>query len=227
MSQLEIHAPRFTPGASERKMRDEPADALAITLLQMAIAALALLFVAPLMLAIGVAIVLQDRGPALFAHERIGRNGVRFRCLKFRSMAVDAEARLEKLLAEDPVARAEWECDHKLRNDPRIHRLGAFLRQSSLDELPQLFNVLRGEMSPVGPRPIVIGEVARYGRRFSYYCAVRPGITGLWQVSGRNDTSYRRRVALDTIYAKRRSLAWDLEILFLTIPAVLLRRGSY
>src|SRR5205085_5042530 len=121
----------------------------------------------------------------------------------------------------------EWEKDHKLRNDPRVTKLGAFLRKSSLDELPQLFNVLRGEMSLVGPRPIVDAEAAKYGRRFRHYCAVKPGITGLWQVSGRNDTSYRTRVAMDCIYAQRRNALLDAKVLAATVPAVLIARGSY
>jgi lipopolysaccharide/colanic/teichoic acid biosynthesis glycosyltransferase len=191
------------------------------------IALAALLFALPIMLGVGFAVFIQDGGPVLFAHRRIGRDGRSFRCLKFRSMATDAEARLADLLARDPQARAEWEQDHKLRNDPRVTRLGEFLRKSSLDELPQLFNVLRGEMSLVGPRPIVEAEIAKYGRRFPQYCAVKPGITGLWQISGRNDTSYRTRVALDCLYAERRSLLLDAKVLAATVPAVLMRRGSY
>ena len=150
-----------------------------------------------------------------------------FKCLKFRSMLVDADRRLQELLAQDPVARAEWERDHKLRDDPRITALGSFLRRSSVDEIPQLFNVLRGEMSLVGPRPIVAAEVPRYRRYINHYCSVTPGITGLWQVSGRNDVSYRRRVALDVTYARSKSLLFDLKILAATVPAVLLRKGSY
>jgi lipopolysaccharide/colanic/teichoic acid biosynthesis glycosyltransferase len=142
-------------------------------------------------------------------------------------MAIDAEQRLAALLAQDPLARAEWERDHKLRNDPRVTRLGVFLRKTSLDELPQLFNVLRGEMSLVGPRPIVDAEVAKYGRRFANYCAIKPGITGLWQVSGRNDTSYRARVAMDCVYARQRNVVMDGMIIAATVPAVLMRRGSY
>jgi Undecaprenyl-phosphate galactose phosphotransferase WbaP len=188
---------------------------------------LALAFFAPVMAAVALMVWMQDGGAVLYAHPRIGRDGRTFKCLKFRSMLVDSEARLRKLLAEDAEARAEWERDHKLRNDPRITPLGAFLRKSSLDELPQLFNVLVGEMSLVGPRPIVAGEVIRYGRRFSHYCSVRPGITGLWQVSGRNDVSYRRRVAIDTCYAQHNSLLLDLRILAMTIPSVLMRKGSY
>jgi Undecaprenyl-phosphate galactose phosphotransferase WbaP len=191
------------------------------------VALLALVFLAPLMIAVAVAVYAQDGGPVLFAHRRIGRDGRHFFCLKFRSMAIDAERRLADLLASDPQARAEWEKDHKLRDDPRVTRLGAFLRKSSLDELPQLFNVLRGEMSLVGPRPIVDGEISKYGRRFSCYCAVKPGITGLWQVSGRNDTTYRTRVAMDCVYAERRSVWMDVVVLFCTVPAVLTRRGSY
>ncbi|MCR5880874.1 sugar transferase [Phenylobacterium sp. J367] len=190
-------------------------------------AVLALIFLAPIMIAVAIAVYAQDGGPILFAHRRLGRDGRHFHCLKFRSMAVDAEKRLRDLLASDPQARAEWEADHKLRNDPRVTKLGEFLRKTSLDELPQLFNVLRGEMSLVGPRPIVDGEIAKYGRRFRQYCAVKPGITGLWQVSGRNDTTYRARVAMDCVYAARRSALMDFRILVLTVPAVLARKGSY
>ncbi len=196
-------------------------------LIHFAIALSALAFLFPLMVLVGLAIFSHDRGPIVFAHRRIGRGGQLFPCLKFRSMAVDADRRLAEILATDPDARAEWERDHKLRDDPRVTKLGAFLRKTSLDELPQLFNVLRGEMSLVGPRPIVQAEVTKYGHRFASYCAVKPGITGLWQVSGRNDTTYRARVALDYLYAKRRNLKLDLAILLNTVPAVLLRRGSY
>ncbi|HEY2661468.1 MAG TPA: sugar transferase [Caulobacteraceae bacterium] len=191
------------------------------------LATVMLVFFAPLMLGVAIAVFVQDGGPVFFAHRRLGLNGSSFACLKFRSMATDAQARFNHLLAVDPGARTEWERDHKLRNDPRITRLGEFLRRSSLDELPQLFNVLRGEMSLVGPRPIVEAEAHRYGRRICNYCSVRPGITGLWQVSGRNDTSYRRRVAIDVVYSRRKSLTLDARILLMTIPAVLLRRGSY
>jgi len=191
------------------------------------VAIVALIFLLPIMLAVACAIYLQDGGPILFAHRRIGHRGRHFYCLKFRSMAVDAEQRLAALLASDPGARAEWERDHKLRNDPRVTRLGAFLRKTSLDELPQIFNVLRGEMSLVGPRPIVDAEVGKYGRRFNNYCAVKPGITGLWQVSGRNDVSYRARVAMDCIYARERNVLMDGFIIAATVPAVLMRKGSY
>ena len=127
----------------------------------------------------------------------------------------------------DPEARAEWDKDNKLRNDPRVTALGRFLRKSSIDELPQLLNVIRGEMSVVGPRPIVASEVARYGGYFGHYCSVRPGITGLWQVSGRNNVSYRRRVACDVMYARTQSLPLNIRIMAATVPAVTFARGSF
>jgi lipopolysaccharide/colanic/teichoic acid biosynthesis glycosyltransferase len=150
-----------------------------------------------------------------------------FYCLKFRTMVVDAEERLARLLRDDAAARGEWERDHKLRNDPRVTALGRFLRRSSLDELPQLLNVLRGEMSIVGPRPIVEAEIAHYGRRIANYCSVKPGLTGIWQVSGRNDVDYRTRVAMDCLYAKSFRPSLYLWLVIATIPAVLMRRGSY
>jgi lipopolysaccharide/colanic/teichoic acid biosynthesis glycosyltransferase len=198
-----------------------------IRCLDILVALAALAAFAPLMIVLTLMIYIQDGGPPVFAHRRVGFGGRSFPCFKFRSMVVDADARLRALLECDPAARAEWERDQKLRHDPRITALGGFLRKSSLDELPQLFNVLRGEMSIVGPRPIVAAEVVRYGRRFRSYCAVRPGITGLWQVSGRNDTTYRRRVALDHIFSRRSSLGLYVWILITTVPVVLLKRGSY
>jgi lipopolysaccharide/colanic/teichoic acid biosynthesis glycosyltransferase len=198
-----------------------------VGLLDLVFALALLVFLVPMMLALAAAVNISDGGPIFFMHERLGRGGRTFRCLKFRSMATDADERLRRLLAVDPRARAEWAVTQKLRNDPRVTPLGRFLRQSSLDELPQIINVLRGEMSLVGPRPIVGAEISRYGRRFADYCRVRPGITGLWQISGRNDVDYRRRVAMDVIYARRRSPGLYLYILVMTAPAVLLRRGAY
>ena len=191
------------------------------------IAIFGIIFTAPLLLATAIAVKLVDRGPALFGHQRIGLGGRTFLCLKFRTMVIDADEQLARLLETDASACREWERDHKLRKDPRITPIGEFLRRSSLDELPQLINVLRGEMSIVGPRPIVAAEVCRYGPRFASYCKVRPGITGFWQVSGRNDLSYRRRVAMDTVYAKKKSLGWDLRIVIMTVPALLFAKGSY
>ena len=186
-----------------------------------------ILFLGPLMLMIALAIFVTQGGPIFFAHERIGRGGGPFGCLKFRSMVPDAAERLQRLLAADPAAREEWLRDHKLRNDPRITRLGYFLRRTSLDELPQLFNVLAGQMSLVGPRPIVASEACRYGRYFKAYCSVRPGLTGLWQVSGRNDTTYRRRVAIDVLYSRAQGMRLYFWVLAMTLPAVLTSRGSY
>ncbi|XHS01833.1 exopolysaccharide biosynthesis protein [Sphingomonas sp. DBB INV C78] len=193
--------------------------------LDISVAALILLAVLPVFLILCLAIWAHDGGAPIFMHRRIGRGGKMFPCLKLRTMVVDSEQRLQDLLKSDPAAAFEWHVSQKLRNDPRITPLGAFLRKSSLDELPQLINVLFGQMSLVGPRPIVMAEATRYGRYFKFYCAVRPGITGLWQVSGRNDVSYRRRVALDTLYARSRSVAMDLAILTRTVPAVLSARG--
>jgi exopolysaccharide production protein ExoY len=188
---------------------------------------LLLIFFAPLMTIVAAILYFNDPGPLFFGQLRLGRGGETFRCWKFRSMVVDAEVRLADLLRNNPAARAEWAIGQKLRDDPRITEVGRFLRRSSLDELPQLFNVLKGEMSLVGPRPIIHAEIERYGRYFIEYCHVRPGITGLWQISGRNHTTYRRRVALDVTYARAKCLRLDLAILLLTVPRVLLARGSY
>lgn len=185
-----------------------------------------LVFLSPALLTIAILIKLQDKGPAIFAHTRIGKDGAPFKCYKFRSMVVDAPQRLESLLAADPDAAAEWARDQKLRNDPRITTFGRFLRRSSLDELPQLINILRGDMSIVGPRPIITDEVCRYGTDFEAYKSVRPGVTGLWQVSGRNDVSYDQRVQLDARYARHWSVLGDMWITLKTVPAVLLSRGA-
>jgi exopolysaccharide production protein ExoY len=185
-----------------------------------------LIFIAPLLVFIAIAVKLQDGGSVVFAQRRIGKGGEMFSCLKIRTMVPDAELRLGQLLASDPQARAEWQLDQKLRNDPRITFFGRFLRKSSLDELPQLINVLKGEMSLVGPRPIVLDEAPRYGRWLKYYCAVKPGITGLWQINGRNNLSYHRRVACDILYARRQSLSFNTAILLNTVPAVLMQKGS-
>ena len=180
----------------------------------------------PLLLVIAVRMGLEE-GPILFRHRRIGQGGRVFECLKFRTMVPNAEQILHDLLDKDSDARAEWLRDHKLRNDPRVTRLGRFLRRTSLDELPQLWNVLRGEMTLVGPRPIVKEEMLRYGRHLQTYLAAKPGITGLWQVTGRTDTDYRRRVAMDTYYVKKQGLLIDLQILLKTVKVVLWGRGAY
>ena len=181
----------------------------------------------PLLLFIACWIKLESPGPLLFGHLRIGRGGRSFRAWKFRSMAIDADRVLEKHLNESPDLRAEWELNHKLKKDPRVTRAGRFLRITSLDELPQLFNVLMGEMSLVGPRPIVESEVHRYGDSYSIYTRVPGGVTGLWQVSGRNNTSYEQRVAFDAFYVRNWSVWLDLCILCRTIGTVLFRTGAY
>ena len=172
-------------------------------------------------------IIRVDGGPTFYGQVRVGRGGRPFRCLKFRSMVHNADKVLADLLARDPEAALEWANDFKLKNDPRITRLGRFLRSSSLDELPQLLNVLRGDMSFVGPRPIVEAEIERYREDIDLYYLVRPGITGLWQVSGRNDVSYDERVALDARYVLNWSLKFDLMIMLKTLPAVLRKSGAY
>lgn len=183
--------------------------------------------VLPLVAVLALCVRMDSPGPVFFGHRRIGRNGRSFRAWKFRSMVVNGDEVLARHLAEHPEARAEWGETHKLANDPRVTRIGSFLRKSSLDELPQLWNVLRGEMSHVGPRPIVEAEIAKYGDSFELYKSVDSGLTGLWQVSGRNDTSYSERVTLDTFYARNWSIWLDLCILFRTIGAVLFRKGAY
>jgi Undecaprenyl-phosphate galactose phosphotransferase WbaP len=185
-----------------------------------------LVFALPTMFFIAVILYSTDRGPIVFAHERVGHNGKRFRCLKFRSMVVDSQAALRRHLEASAQARAEWEANQKLTDDPRITPIGRFLRATSLDELPQLINVIRGDMSLVGPRPIVEDEVVRYADEIQHYAAVRPGITGLWQVSGRSDVDYDQRVELDSRYVREWSFTGDIVILIKTVKVVLLRTGS-
>lgn len=170
-------------------------------------------------------VIALDGGPGFFGHKRIGRNGKVFRCWKLRTMCVNAEERLREHLARHPEAAAEWERDHKLTNDPRITRLGAFLRKTSLDELPQIWNVIRGDMSFVGPRPVVRMEMHKYGSFKAVYKSLTPGITGLWQVSGRNDVSYDERVELDVTYANRLSFLTDLRVIIMTGLAVVVGTG--
>lgn len=169
----------------------------------------------------------QDGGNAIYGHKRIGQNGKSFNCLKFRTMIINSEQVLQNLLENDPLAKAEWEKDFKLKNDPRITPIGHWLRKTSLDELPQLWNVLKGEMSLVGPRPVVKAELARYCEEIDYYLMAKPGMTGLWQVSGRNDVDYEKRVYFDSWYVKNWSLWNDFVILCKTIKAVLERSGAY
>lgn len=185
-----------------------------------------ILVLLPIFIVIG-CIVLSDRGSAFYGHPRVGRGGRSFRCLKFRSMVPNAEVVLAQLLATDAEAREEWNRDFKLKNDVRITAVGRFLRKTSLDELPQLWNVLRGDMSLVGPRPVVTKELERYGADVYYYLSVRPGVTGLWQVSGRNNVDYATRVALDVSYVKERSTLLDISILLRTFKVVFDGSGAY
>jgi Undecaprenyl-phosphate galactose phosphotransferase WbaP len=189
-------------------------------------AAVLLLLLSPVMLCLAAMIAKRDGAPVLFGHYRVGKDGRLFRCLKFRSMYRNSAEMLNEILATDANARAEWERDQKLTDDPRITPVGHFLRKTSLDELPQLINVLRGEMSLVGPRPITVAELTRYGRVRWHYLSVRPGMTGLWQVSGRNNTTYPERVALDERYIDNQSLLGDISILFRTVKVVLFREGA-
>ncbi|MBA0184079.1 undecaprenyl-phosphate galactose phosphotransferase WbaP [Pectobacterium versatile] len=183
-------------------------------------------FASPLLLFLAF-VISKDGGPAIYGHERIGRNAKKFKCLKFRSMIVNSQEVLQELLDTDPDARAEWEKDFKLKNDPRITKVGNLIRKTSLDELPQLFNVLKGDMSLVGPRPIVEQELGRYAGDVDYYLMAKPGMTGLWQVSGRNDVDYDTRVYFDAWYVKNWSLWNDIAILFKTINVVLKKDGAY
>jgi len=180
-----------------------------------------IILLAPLLIICFAVTALTSPGPALFKHRRVGFNGKHFDCLKFRTMVTDAPERLRRLLESDPLAAAEWITNRKLRNDPRITAIGAVLRKSSLDELPQLFNVLKGDMSIVGPRPVTDEELERYSSSISAYLSCRPGITGLWQVSGRSTTTYNKRVACDTFYARNWSMSLDAKIMVVTIPALL------
>ena len=185
------------------------------------------LLFSPVLLWIFIWVKMDSEGPAIYKQKRVGKNGKEFNCYKFRSMVIDSKERLEKLLATDPKAKEEWERDFKLKNDPRITKSGAFLRKTSLDELPQLLNVLKGEMSLVGPRPIVQKEVPRYEQYIKEYYMVLPGITGLWQVSGRSDTTYPERVAMDMWYVHNWSVWLDLVLLWRTAAAVIQSRGAY
>ena len=208
-------------GSSPLQSR-EPAKRL----FDVVVASLLLLVCLPVLAAVTILLVLSQGGPLFIRHRRIGKDGKAFDCLKFRTMVTDAEQVLQDHLALYPSARLEWQSNRKLRDDPRVTVVGFALRRSSLDELPQLLNVLRGEMSLVGPRPIVEAETVHYGVHVADYIRVRPGLTGLWQVSGRSDTSYATRVQMDVDYVRRQSFARDLLILVKTLPAVVKAQGS-
>ncbi|WP_370832228.1 undecaprenyl-phosphate galactose phosphotransferase WbaP [Phascolarctobacterium faecium] len=183
--------------------------------------------ISPILIFIAIWIYIDSPGPVIFKHTRIGKNGKKFFCYKFRSMCIDAKEKLAELLENDPVAKAEWKRDFKLKNDPRITKSGAFLRRTSLDELPQIFNVLKGEMSLVGPRPVIEEELERYGEYVNDYLMVKPGITGMWQINGRNDTSYAERVCMDSWYVRNWSIWIDNLILWRTLKSVIRCKGAY
>lgn len=189
--------------------------------------AIGLAVVLPIIALISIAIVIESPGSPLFVHRRLGRWGREFGMVKFRTMVPRAEERLRELLDQHPELRREWESLHKVKDDPRITRVGRFLRKYSLDELPQLANVLLGHMSLVGPRPIVRDELERFGDRIPLVQSVRPGLTGLWVVNGRTDTAYEERVDLECSYVREWSPALDLRILLMTIPKVVRGSGAY
>lgn len=203
-------------------------DGFVKTVFDFTLTAVGTICISPLLAYIAYRIKKEDPGPVFFAHTRIGKDGKSFPCYKFRSMVVNSQEMLQKYLAENPAAKEEWERDFKLKDDPRVTPIGKFLRSTSLDELPQIFNVLRGEMSLVGPRPVIQEELDKYyGETAKLYCTVKPGITGLWQVSGRSDLGYDERVVLDATYIKYRSMWGDIVILWKTIGVVLMKKGAY
>lgn len=203
-----------------------PLEWLAKSVFDRVAAFLALLMVAPTVGVIAALILMRRDGPVFFSHVRVGRDGRMFRCHKFRTMVPDGARLFDQILAIDPIASEDWAVRRKVYRDPRVSRLGAFLRSTSLDELPQLWNVLTGEMSMVGPRPITVEELAKYGDNARDYLSVRPGITGAWQVSGRSDCTYAERVALDVDYVRNLSFSRDMAILLRTVDVVLRRQGA-
>jgi undecaprenyl-phosphate galactose phosphotransferase len=185
------------------------------------------LLILPIIAIVALLVAIDNKGNVIFAHRRIGKDGKEFPCYKFQSMVPNAQEILQDYLAKNPEARKEWEESFKLTNDPRVTKLGGFLRKTSLDELPQLWNVIRGDMSLVGPRPIVKKEIERYGEYFREYAMVLPGITGMWQASGRSDTTYEERVAMDTWYVRNWSIWLDIMYLAKTFTAVIFGKGAY
>ena len=188
-----------------------------------------LIFSLPLFLIISLLIKLSSRGPIFFLQERIGKNNIPYKCIKFRTMYPEAKDIMENILMKDKNLKKEFEETHKLKNDPRITSIGKLLRKTSLDELPQFINVLKGEMSIVGPRPIVKDEKKKYGKNLKKVLSIKPGITGLWQVSGRNNLTYKKRVMLDLNYVRNYNLLMDIRILIRTFGVILfpLDRGAY
>jgi exopolysaccharide production protein ExoY len=216
------HSPTVSGAGAELS----PFGGRAKRLFDMTLSAGALVFLTPVLLAIAVAVKVEDGGAVFFVQPRVGLGGVEFRFLKFRSMVPNAGALLQRVIENDPAAAQEWREKQKLTRDPRVTRIGRLLRRSSLDELPQFLNVFLGDMSLVGPRPMLREQVEDYGQAYERYCTARPGITGLWQVSGRNETTFRRRSALDEVYLRRWSAGRDLMLILRTFGAVVGQRGA-
>jgi exopolysaccharide production protein ExoY len=215
---------RRSPPADQRLRKAVVVQALGggpKRLLDIATATVALVILSPAILMVIALVRVLDGGPVLISHQRVGYRGKLFGCLKFRTMVTNGDEVLKRHLADNSDAAREWEATRKLKDDPRVTALGRVLRKTSLDELPQFVNVLRGEMSCVGPRPIVVAELAKYNWQARHYLRTRPGLTGIWQVSGRSSTTYRMRVAMDTLYVRRWSLGLDVRLLAMTIPAML------
>ncbi len=229
MNAQEVATARLTQTATsaDEMQRSKPIGGFWKRVIDVVLASLLLVCMSPMMIMVALVIWASDGGSIIFGHSRIGFGGRTFKCLKFRTMVPNSAEVLQALLESDPAAGREWVETQKLKSDPRVTRAGEILRKLSIDELPQLINVVRGEMSLVGPRPIVQAEVDRYGSKFRHYEAARPGITGLWQVSGRSDSSYDQRVAYDSQYAEQWSLSKDIAILFKTFFVVVQRKGSY
>lgn len=223
---MSLYSDNFTQRDAELMSPPEVSRRTMKRVFDIVLSLLAALFLLPALVVIAIALLLVDGRPLIFRHKRIGRGGRSFSCLKFRSMRKDADKVLADLLETDPDRRKEWEDSQKLKKDPRIHWLGRLLRITSFDELPQLFNILAGDMSIVGPRPIVAEELERYGPNLHCYLAMTPGLTGLWQVSRRPDTSYEERVQFDVVYYKTCSIRTDLAIIMKTIVVVLFARND-
>ncbi|CCB86879.1 MULTISPECIES: sugar transferase [Parachlamydia] len=214
----------YAPNELEVQVKHNPAKRLFDIFFSLS----ALFVCVPLFIIVAISIKLSSRGPVFFSHERIGRGGKPFKCYKFRTMYPDAEVRLKEMLVICPKTREEWNQSHKLKDDPRVTPLGSFLRKTSLDEFPQFWNVLKGDLSVVGPRPVVQDEIAKhYGVKAADILRLRPGITGPWQVSGRSDVSYDTRIMLDQKYVEDQSIILDLKLIAKTIPAIFTSKGAY
>ena len=232
MQQNSLHKPSagLTPGSHIKtsfRYQEKPCGGIAKRIFDVALALMAIILLSPLLLAVGLAVKLSDRGPAFFGPTRVGYSGREFKCWKFRSMLPDSSDLLKAHLVRNPQAAHEWKQNQKLTHDPRVTPLGHFLRIYSVDELPQLFNILSGDMSFVGPRPIEWTEQSRYGQSLRHYLGSRPGLTGLWQVSGRSNSSYRKRVAFDRYYVTHWSMLADIILIFRTVPVAINGTGSY